>query len=604
MPTLRVFLILTSISLILVVSGCTRQSAGGPLQPDGGLSGESSRRSIRIDWDQHVKMRDGVALAGNIYRPAADGKYPVLVVRTPYDKNGEGDTCRDAAEHGYVCITQDVRGRYSSEGDWYPFKNEANDGYDTVEWAAALPYSNGQVGMFGESYVGATQWLAAISRPPHLVAIQPSLTASDYHDGWIYQGGAFELWFDQSWTSILAAETLRSRALKNIPATKWLEQLPESGFPILQLEHPSALAPYYFDWLAHPEYDGYWKPLSIEEHYPELPVAARHVAGWYDVFLRGVLRNYMGMRAHAATQWARDHQELIIGPWVHDADMNGKAGSLDFGKTAAFDRDQTILSWYDRIFNKTETASAKRVKIFVMGINQWREEEDWPLTRAVYTRYYLSSSSHANSSAGDGSLSTSSPANGAASDRFTSDPANPVPTRGGNLCCSHDQVQLPSGAFDQSEIEKRNDVLVYTTGAFEKDFEVTGPLTAEIYVGSSAVDTDITAKLVDVWPNGFAQNLADNIQRLRYRDSAGKPALLEPGKIYKVAIEIGATSNVFRTGHRLRLEISSSNFPHFDRNLNTAESPEHGSKFVKAENRIYHDAEHPSAIILPVIPTK
>ena len=558
-------------------------------------------------------MRDGISLDVDVYQPAGDGKYPVLLVRTPYDRSGEGDTCREAAAHGYVCITQDVRGRYGSEGEWYPFKNEANDGYDSVEWAAALPYSNGQVGMFGESYVGATQWLAAISHPPHLVAIQPSLTASDYHDGWVYQGGAFELWFDQSWTSILAAETLRSNALKNIPAKKWNAQLPESSFPVLQLDRPSALAPYYFDWLAHPDYDSYWKTLSIEEHYSELPVAARHVAGWYDVFLRGALRNYIGMRAHAATPWARDHQELVIGPWVHDADMNGKAGSLDFGNTAAFNRDLTILSWYDRVLKKSNDASAndtpaKRVKIFVMGINRWREEDDWPLPRTVYTRYYLNSSGHANSSAGDGSLGAAAPnnnaSNGRASDVFTYDPAHPVPTHGGNLCCSHDQVQEPSGVFDQSDIEKRNDVLAYTTSAFDKDFEVTGPLTAEIYVSSSAPDTDITTKLVDVWPNGFAQNLADNIQRLRYRNSAEKTELLEPGKIYKVTIDVGATSNVFRAGHRLRLEISSSNFPHFDRNLNTGESPEHGGKFVKAENRIYHDADHPSAIILPVIPAQ
>jgi uncharacterized protein len=584
------------LSLILAFPACAPRSTA------------PGRKPIRIEWNQHVKMRDGVALAVDIYRPAVEGRYPVLLVRTPYDRSSEGDSCRDAAEHGYVCITQDTRGRYSSEGDWYPFKNEADDGYDTIEWAAALPYSSGQVGMFGESYVGATQWLAAIAHPPHLVAIQPSLTASDYHDSWVYQGGAFELWFDQSWTSILAAETSRSKALKNIPAANWAEQLPESGFPVLQLERPVELAPYYFDWLKHPDYDSYWKPLSIEEHYSELPVAACHVAGWYDVFLRGVLRNYMGMRAHAATQWARDHQELIIGPWVHDADMNGKAGALDFGGTAAFDRDQTILSWYDRIFKKADDTPTKRVRIFVMGINQWREEYDWPLPRTVFTRYYLNSSGHANSSAGDGSLGPAIPSDNISGplsfDKFLYDPANPVPTHGGGLCCSHDQVQDPSGAFDQSAIEKRNDALVYTTNAFDKDFEVTGPLTAEIYVSSTAVDTDFTAKLVDVWPNGFAQNLADGVQRLRYRDSAVKPELLEAGKIYKVAVEIGATSNVFRAGHRLRLEISSSNFPRFDRNLNTAESPEHGSKFVQAENRIYHDAAHPSAIVLPVIPAQ
>jgi uncharacterized protein len=579
-----------SLAWTLSVSCCAQSNSPNPAQ------------AIHIERGIHVKMRDGITLSADLFRPAADGKYPVLLVRTPYDKASEEDTCRDAAEHGYVCIAQDVRGRYASEGEWYPFKNESNDGYDTVEWAAALPRSNGKVAMFGDSYVAATQWLAAIARPPHLVAIQPSQTPSDYHDGWVYQGGALELWFDQTWTSILAVNTLQKAAMNDDRENEWAQQLPETNFPVLQLDNPSKLAPYYFDWLGHPDNDSYWKRWSIEEHYSAMPLAALHVGGWYDVFLRGTLRNYVGMRAHAPTQWARDHQELVIGPWVHDAPMNGKAGALDFGGAAAFDRDDTILGWYDSIFKEDASPRRKRVKIFVMGINQWREEDDWPLPRTAYARYYLNSTGHANSSSGDGALSTRIPDH-AHSDTFTYDPANPVPTRGGSLCCEHDQVtQEPSGVLDQSEIEKRNDVLIYTTEAFDKDFEVTGPITAEIYISSSAPDTDLTAKLVDVWPNGFAQNLADNIQRLRYRDSAEKSEFLQPGKIYKISFDIGATSNVFRAGHRLRLEISSSNFPRFDRNLNTAESPERGSRFAKAENRIYHDAEHPSAIVLPVIP--
>ncbi len=562
-----------------------------------------STSSILTETDVPVQMRDGVSLSADIYRPVGKGKCPVLLVRTPYDKSSEGGTCRAAAEHGYVCISQDTRGRYASQGEWYPFKNESNDGYDTVEWAAALPYSNGKVGMFGESYVGATQWLAAISRPPHLVAIQPSVTASDYHDGWVYQGGALELWFDQAWTSILAVDTLQRAAMNSIRALDWAQRLPESDFPVLQLDSPAKLAPYYFDWLAHPDYDAYWKQWSIEEHYSEMPLAAHHVGGWYDVFLRGTLRNYVGMRTQAPTQWARDHQELTIGPWIHDGPMNGKAGMLDFGSVAAFDKNETILTWYEHVFNN-KNPQRKRVRIFVMGINQWREEDDWPIPRTSYTRYYLSSAGHANSAAGDGTLGPSIPDH-AYSDTETYDPSSPVPTRGGSLCCLHDQVtQEPSGAFDQREIEKRNDVLIYTTGAFDKDFEVTGPFTAEIYISSSARDTDLTAKLVDIWPNGFAQNLADNVQRLRYRNSTQKAELLQPGKIYKVIFEIGATSNVFRAGHRLRLELSSSNFPRFDRNLNAGENPEHGRKFTSAENRIYHDPEHPSAIVLPVIPAQ
>lgn len=561
--------------------------------------------AIQVDPDVRVVMRDGVTLIASIYRPATQGKFPVLLVRTPYDRASEEDTCRVAAEHDYICVTQDVRGRYASEGEWYPFKNESNDGYDTVEWAAGLPESNGKVAMFGESYVGATQWLAAMARPPHLIAIQPSLTASDYHDGWVYQGGALELWFDQSWTSILALDTLQRAAVRDSPISEWTKLLPESGFPVLQLSSPQKLASYYFDWLSHPAYDAYWKRWSIEEHYSEMPIAAHHVAGWYDVFLRGTLRNYIGMKTHAPTPWARDHQELTIGPWIHDGPMNGKAGEIDFGRDAAFDRNQEILAWYDAILKSPAIPEKhKPVKIFVMGINQWREEDDWPLPRTVYTHYYLHSGGRANSSSGDGGLNSSLPT-GEPYDSFNYDPASPVPTRGGGLCCVHDSVvQQPSGVFDQRELEKRNDVLVYTTAAFEGNVELTGPIRADIFISSSAADTDIAAKIVDVWPNGFAQNLTDNIQRLRFRNSSDHAELLQPGQIYKIQFEIGAISNVFLPGHRLRVEISSSNFPHFDRNLNTEESPEQGSKFIRATNRIYHDPERPSALVLPVIPAK
>ena len=556
--------------------------------------------AIDVENNVPVKMRDGIVLRADVYRPADDGRYPVLLTRSPYNKVNESGTCRKAAQRGYVCIAQDVRGRFASDGDWYTFRNEPNDGYDTVEWAAALPNSDGRVAMFGGSYVGATQWLAAVARPPHLVAIQPTVTASNYHDGWAYQGGALEQWFDESWTTGLAADTLR-RAAESSKVKDLVPTLPLSSYPVLQVSKPAGLVPYYFDWLAHPDYDAYWKQWSIEEHYSGIAVASFGIGGWYDIFIRGTLRNYAGMRAHAATPWAREHQYLLIGPWFHGP-MTGQAGEVDFGSAGALDRD-TMLNWYDQLLKGAPPGKVQQrpVKIFVMGVNQWREEDDWPLARARSTRYYLHGGGHANSSSGDGALTSSSPRNEPA-DAFTYDPANPVPTHGGNLCCPNEQ--LPSGAFDQREVEKRNDVLVYTTLAFDKDFEVTGPHAAEIYISSSAQDTDVTAKLVDVWPNGFAQNLADSIQRLPYRDSPEKPELIQPGTIYKVTIDLGATSNVFRAGHRLRIEISSSNFPHFDRNLNTAESPEQGSKFEKAENRIYHDAAHPSAIVLPVIPAQ
>jgi uncharacterized protein len=578
-------------SVLLLLASCGKQNS--PRQSS----------TIQAETGVRVKMRDGISLFADVYRPADKNKHPVLLVRTPYDKTGESQSCRLAAQRGYICITQDVRGRYASEGEWYPFKNESNDGYDTIEWAAGLAYSDGRVATFGSSYVGATQWLAAMARPPHLVAIFPTVTASDYHNGWVYQGGALELWFDQTWTSVLALETLQRSATKNTPNMQWTRVLPESSFRVLEVNKPEPLAPYYFDWLMHPASDAYWKQWRIESHYGEMPVAAHHVGGWYDIFLRGTLRNYLGMRAHAPTEWARDHQYLTIGPWIHDGPMNGKAGDLDFGSQAAFDEDASVVTWYDNVFEHAAT-QPKRVKIFVMGINQWREEDDWPLPRTSYTRYFLHSAGQANSTSGNGSLRTDGPAD-EPPDAFTYDPANPVPTRGGALCCSHDpDVQEPSGAFDQRDIEKREDVLVYTTKTFDHNFEITGPIAAELYISSSAPDTDLTAKLVDVWPDGFAQNLADNIQRLRFRNSPDRAELVEPGKIYKIQFEIGATSNVFLIGHRLRVEISSSNFPRFDRNLNTAESPERGVQFVKARNQIYHDAQHRSTIVLPVIPAE
>jgi putative CocE/NonD family hydrolase len=379
--------------------------------------------------------------------------------------------------------------------------------------------------------------------------------------------------------------------------------LPLSGYPVLGPIVSSTLVPYYFDWLVHPDYDSYWRQWSIERHYSKMPIGAYHVGGWYDVFLRGTLHNYVGMRKQANSAWARNHQRLTIGPWIHDGPKDGKAGEIDFGSSATFHPDDGPVPWYDELLKNVPSAQTKPVKLFVMGINEWREEDDWPLPQTQYRHYHFRSDGHANSSSGNGELVTEMPKH-EPSDSFIYGPSNPVPTRGGNLCCSPDNDRINSGAYDQRETGRRPDVLVYTTPAFAHDFEVTGPLVAEVYVSSSAEDTDITAKIVDVWPNGYALNLADGIQRLRYRCSPDKPEMMHPGTIYKIAIDLGATSNVFRAGHRLCIEVSSSNFPRFDRNLNTAQSPEQGSRFVKAQNRIYHDAVHPSAVILPVIPPK
>jgi uncharacterized protein len=573
-----------------------------------GLVQAAGPYEVIIEQGVEAKMRDGVILRADVYRPKADGQFPVLLERTPYDKyNNWGSIpfANQAVARGYVVIVQDVRGRYSSEGDWYPFLHESDDGYDSVEWAAALPYSNGKVGMFGESYVGATQWLAAIAHPPHLGGIHPVVTPSNYHDGWVYQSGAFEQWFDESWTSGLAEDTVRRQVSKTNNAMKSVEQLPLASYPLFNFslisnaELTHSLAPYFLDWLAHPDYDDYWKRWSIEEHFSDIHVPVLTEAAWYDLFLGGALRNYLGIKAHTEGDAARQGQRLIIGIGGH-AGGGRKVGDVDFGPDAALQDKDFTLDWYDYLFKgvQNQFAKGKPVRIFVMGANEWRDQDDWPVPQARSTKYFLHSTGSANSATGSGRLSVKAPGS-EPPDQYVYAPAAPVPTVGGPLCC--DSPHLQPGPRDQSAVETRQDVLVYSTPVLDQDFEVTGPVSLEVYAKSSAVDTDFTAKLVDVGPDGFAQNLTEGIVRARYRDSQEKPDFIKPGQIYKFSIDVWATSNVFRKGHILRLEVSSSNFPRFDRNLNTGNDAEHARKYTTATNTIYHDAEHPSALVLPVV---
>jgi uncharacterized protein len=548
-------------------------------------------------------MRDGVVLRADIYRPKADGKFPVLLERTPYDKRNEVDFGYRAAVAGYVVIIQDVRGRYSSEGEWYPFKHESDDGYDTVEWAAGLPFSDGKVGMFGGSYVGATQMLAAIAAPPHLAAIFPVVTASNYHENWTYQGGAFEQWFNESWTSGLAQDTLSRRVAKDSNARRWDMDLPLSHYPLLDFGGDSSLiqlAPYFLDWLRHPDYDDFWKQWSIEDHFAKIQVPVYSVGAWYDIFLGGTLRNYLGIRARGGSEAARNGQRLLVVIGGHSGEGR-KIGEVDFGPLADINVDDVMLRWYDHILKGKDNGVEKEkpVKIFVLGEDTWRELDQWPPAGARETRYFLHSGGKAGGLEDDGSLSTAAPQS-EPEDKFVYDPANPVPTIGGPLCC--DARHLAPGPRDQRPVEARPDVLVFSTPPFNSDFEVTGLVSVELYASSSAVDTDFTGKLVDVWPNGFAQNLTEGILRARFRDSREKPEYLNPGQVYKFTLDLWATSNVFKAGHRLRLEISSSNFPRFDRNLNTGEDAADSTQFVKATNTIYHDAQHPSALLLSVMP--
>ena len=536
-----------------------------------------------------VAMRDGVKLTADIYQPEAEGKFPVLLERTPYNRAGGAGSASAMAAHGYVVVIQDTRGRFDSQGEFYPFRYESQDGYDTVEWAAGLPYANGKVGMFGGSYVGATQMLAALSSPPHLVAIQPYVTASEYYDGWTYQNGALMQWFASSWSSGLAVDTLRRKASGLQDPKSWVAQLPVDTYRMLELPPVSALAPYFGDWVAHERDDDYWRPWKISDHYAEMNVKALHAGGWHDIFLKGTIQNYVGMRSASP---ARADQRLLLGPWAHaDTSPEGKIGDVTFGKSAVLDSDGTILRWYDYALKgvRNEYATGAPVRLFIMGENAWRDEREFPLARTRNTKYYLR----------NGALSTDAP--GAEEPAaYEYDPANPVPTIGGRLCCGNNQ--LPPGPADQRPNEGRPDVLVFSTPPLTKDVEATGWVKATLYASSSAVDTDFTALLADVEPSSYARFLTDGVARARYRNSTTRPEPIEPGKIYEYAIDLWATSNLFKAGHRIRLYVSSSNFPRFNRNLNTGEPIAGSARLVKASQRIYHDAQHPSTLVLPVIP--
>jgi uncharacterized protein len=554
---------------------------------------------VTVQTNVRVKMRDGVSLVADIYRPKAEGKLPVLLTRTPYNRRDPG-TGMYLASHGYVVILQDTRGRFDSEGEFYPFRDEANDGYDTIEWAAGLPYADGRVGMFGGSYVGATQMLAASSNPPHLAGIFPYVTAMEYYEGWTYEGGALMQWFASSWTSGLTEDTVRRKTAALNRSRQWVEQLPADDYRLFNVPTAAEVAPYFRDWVEHETNDDYWRKVKVSDFYSRMNIKALHSGGWHDIFSGGSIRNFIRLQQEAPTKEAREGQRLMMGPWAHAATSpEGKIGDVTFGNQAVLDMNGTIVKWYDFAIKgkQNEFATNPPVRIFVMGDNVWRAENEFPLARTRYTKYYLHAVKGARSANGDGVMSTAPPQT-EKPDTYEYDPASPVRTLGGRLCCGG----LPPGPFDQSPNESRTDVLVYSTPPLERDVEVTGFITVELYAATSAADTDFTAMIVDVDPKGYARYLGDGIIRARFRNSTEKAEPIEPGTIQKYTIDLWATSNVFKAAHRIRVYISSSNFPRFNRNLNTGEKTFGGTRMMKARQTIYHDAEHASAVLLPIIP--
>jgi putative CocE/NonD family hydrolase len=574
--------------------------------------------TVTTQNDVPTTMRDGTILRSNVFTPNEPGPFPVILQRLPYNKDnalgGAYGKPEVYAARCYIVVEQDVRGQYKSDGVWYPFRNEANDGYDTIEWAAKLPKSNGKVGMYGFSYPGATQWLPATLKPPHLTAIIPAMTSSDYREGWTYENGALMHGF----TSIWPLNSIANSAVRHLPDgvaldaefnaaqgpqgsvwnEKWKNYLPLKDYPPLHPDDPR-IAPYFFDWLKHPSDDEYWQQWSIKRRWSQIVVPALNFDGWYDIFVAGAVENFVGMRKQGGSQVARDGQRLVVGPYVH-LGWNQKVGAIDFGPEAVSPIQKLQFAWFDYWLKGIQNGVDKepKVRLFVMGANKWRTANDWPVEGTVFREYYLHSQGGANTSGGNGALDTTKPSGsaGAQPDKYKYDPNNPVPSIGGRF-----QNATAPGPLDQRPLLNRPDVLVYTTASLAKDTEVTGPINVTLYAASSATDTDFTAKLDDVYPDGTSMLIAYGVQRARYRDSASNPTLLTPGKIYKYTIHVWPTSNLFKAGHQMRLEISSSNSPMWDRNPNTGHPFAQDAETKVADQTIYHDKDHPSMITLPIV---
>jgi len=548
-----------------------------------------------------VPMRDGVVLRADVIHPAGGGKFPVLVYRTPYGKDAaqrEYMTFQHAAERGYAVVIQDVRGRYHSDGDFRPYENEGRDGYDTIEWAASQPWSNGAVGTFGLSYPGAVQWLAAVESPPHLKAMVPAMTFSTPQN-FFYAGGTWDMsWIEWIWDNI----AWDARARKDLPGPRteeaalaaWEKEGPKmlNALPLLDLTPLQQVAPYYFEWLRHPPEDPWWNWSELRGKYSRTHAAVFNLSAWYDDNYgpEGATTNYAGLlQARAADKDVRTH--LLLGPWVHGVGSTGKtrSGEREFGPAAAINYDEVVLGWMDRYLKGAGGVDGKPVRYFVMGRNQWRDADQWP-PAAKEVPVFLAPGT---GGAGFGRLQSAAFDSGDSFSEFASDPANPVVN-------PYDS----SGAHDYRKLSDRADVLTFDSAALQEDTEVTGPIKARIFVSCDCRDFDLWTRLLDVSPDGTAINLMSpglDVVRASYRDLDRGPQLLVPGKIYELKLENLITSNVFLQGHRIRLQISASFTPNFSRNLQSGKSEVNSAEMKKANIRLFHDRAHPSQVVLPVV---
>ena len=562
---------------------------------------------MKVEKNVMIEMKDGIKLATDLYIPQIENEtsFPALINRTPYNKDNmeASKEVKAFVKAGYVVVIQDVRGRYHSEGNFVPYEYEIFDGLELFKWVIQQSWCNGHFGTFGGSYNGGTQYLPATKNPEGLAAMIPVVTFDDLYNGSAYNDGAKVL-HDLRWTVVSIIPDIMERARKAGEEVK--VEPPEvynclEKIPLASDEAVKIYGKYYLNWMKHSTFDDYWKKMSIKEHYNNIMVPTLNISGWYDIFVPSTLNNYMGMKEKGGSEIARANAYLIMGPWSH-INFSGKMNEFDFGSEASEDAIDLLgiqIAWYDFwLKNKPiKYLLNKHVKIFVMGENKWREEDDWPLPNTNYISYYFHSEGNANIK--NGLLSIEKPAE-ENSDKFTFDPLNPVPTVGG-------QVILPGegaiGPRDQTKVEERDDVLVYETDILKDDITIIGPLTTKLFISSDCKDTDFTAKLTDVDENNVSKLLSDGILRMRYRNSLEKTELIEPGKIYEININVGATANTFLKGHKIRVSISSCNFPRFNRNSNSGGDImfEEVSSYQKANNVVLHDSSHPSCIILPII---
>jgi putative CocE/NonD family hydrolase len=543
-------------------------------------------------------VRDRTLLRADLHSPPGDERRPVLLIRTPYGRQDyrEDSLVAKAVERGYAVLVQDVRGRYGSEGEFDPYKREGADGYDTIEWVASQPWSNGRVATAGLSYPGAVQWLAAVEAPPHLVCAFPAMCFSSPRQ-FFYFGGAFDLsWL--SWTVNNIAPDERRR--KKLPgpqtgreARAWFRQHGRDALRRVPLKGHPALAgvtPFYDEWLDHPDAGPYWDYANLERRYANVRVPIFNFSGWHDEGYGpiGAIRNFAGLRAHGATALARSPR-LVIGPWVHGQPKSDTrtVGDRDFGVAAGLDYDQLVLDWCDLHVRGMERGLGWQapVRLFVMGANRWRGESVWPVPAAPL-RLYLR---------GGGGLTGEVPGETEAPDQYVFDPNDPV---------EDPHYDSGLGPHDQRALESRKDVLVFSTPPLEEDLEIVGAIEFRLWVASSAPDTDFYCRLLDVDRDGVAWNLMSptlEVLRTKYRLGEDTPEWLTPGEPVELTFRLGLTANRFQRGHRIRVHVTSSFFPHLDRNPNTGRPSAIESRLVPARQTVFHDAGRPSRVILPVV---